>query len=67
MKVIYGATFQTNRREINEYFIDEGLFPNKIDYQAVSDICSILREASKEVFPMAFEAFDWIKDLYRIE
>ena len=66
MKVIYGATLQTNRREIKEYFIAQGLFPNKIDYQAVSDICSILREASKEVFPMAFGALDWIKDLYRI-
>ena len=66
MKVIYGATLQTNRREIKEYFIAKGLFPNKIDYQAVSDICSILREASQQVFPMAFEALDWIKDLYRI-
>ena len=36
MKVIYGATPLTNRREIKEHFIAKGLFPSKIDYQAVS-------------------------------
>ena len=66
MTVVYGATTQSQKREIKEHFIDKGLYPSKIDQQAVSYICTILREAAREVFPMAFEAMDWIKDLYRI-
>ena len=46
--------------------MDKGLYPSKIDKHAVSYICTILRESAREVFPMAFGAMDWIKDLYRI-
>ena len=31
----------------------------------MSYLCKVLEEASREVFPMAFEALDWIKKLYR--
>ena len=66
MTVVYGATTQSQKRDIKQHFMDKGLYPSKIDKQAVSYICTILREAAREVFPMAFEAMDWIKDLYRI-
>ena len=57
MKAVYGATLQTYRADIKQFFIDEGLFPDTITYKPhIEYITSVLDKASKEVFPMAFES-----------
>ena len=33
MKALYGATLQTYRSDIKQFFIDEGLFPDTISYK----------------------------------
>ena len=66
MKAVYGATLQTYRSDIKQFFIDEGLFPDTISYKPhIEYITSVLDKASKEVFPMAFESLRWIKALYK--
>ena len=66
MKKVYGAKQRTNEREIKNYFIDRKLFPKTIDYTSIKYLTEVLRDASEEVFPMAFAALDWIQDLYSI-
>lgn len=66
MKKVYGAKQRTNERDIKNYFIDKNLFPKTIDYSSIKYLTEVLRDASEEVFPMAFAALDWIQDLYSI-
>ena len=42
-----------------------GKYPNPINKEALSQITNVLRDASKEVFPMAFQALTWIKKLIK--
>ena len=65
MKKVYGAAYGTNRYEIKEEFIKQGKYPNPINKEALSQITNVLRDASKEVFPMAFQALTWIKKLIK--
>jgi DNA-directed RNA polymerase len=65
MKVVYGTKEWSNKNEIREYFIEKGLYKNELDHNDVERITKLLRRASKIVFPMAFEALDWIKNLYK--
>ncbi len=66
MKIIYGAKPRTNLLEVRAYFAKKKLFPKVIDYSSLEYITKLLRESSKQVFPMAFEALDWIKELYSL-
>ena len=42
MKIIYGATSQTNIREVKEYFIDKGLYGFTVSWEDVLSITKIL-------------------------
>ena len=66
MKTVYGAAWSTNESEIREEFRKKKLFPKTIDYAATKYLTTELRKAAKEVFPMAYEALDWIKKLYTV-
>ena len=66
MKAVYGATLQTYRSDVKQFFIDKGLFPDTISYKPhIEYITSVLDKASREVFPMAFETLRLIKALYK--
>jgi DNA-directed RNA polymerase len=64
MKKVYGAVWSTNEREVREYFRDKKVFPKTIDHECTKYLTDVLRDASEEVFPMAFAALDWIQNLY---
>ena len=64
MKALYGASQQTNREDIKEYFRKEGLYPDTITFKDVCAITKLLRTASKHVFPSAFQALDWMTKLF---
>jgi DNA-directed RNA polymerase len=66
MKVLYGATDSRNRTDVKMVLIDDGLFPDKVDYKGVIQLTKLLRVASQSVFPKAFEALDWLRDLYNL-
>ena len=64
MKAIYGASSQTYRYDIKEFFKKEGLFPETISYTPhIPYLTKVLDEASRQVFPMAFETLTWRKKL----
>ena len=63
MKLIYNASLKTNRHDVREYFIDQKLYPDIVDNKAVYKITDLIREASRTVFPMAFEALEWLQRL----
>jgi hypothetical protein len=64
MKKVYGAVWSTNEREVREYFREKKVFPKTIDHECTKYLTDVLRDASEEVFPMAFAALDWIQNLY---
>ena len=67
MKAIYGASSQTYRYDIKEFFQKRGLFPETINYTPhIPYLTTVLEEASRQVFPMAFETLTWLKKLWKI-
>tara|TARA_Y100001963_G_scaffold143442_1_gene214343 strand:+ start:103 stop:1311 length:1209 start_codon:yes stop_codon:yes gene_type:complete len=66
MKLLYNASLRTNRTDVREHFIKEGLYPDELDNSSINKLTSLIREASRAVFPMAFEALEWIQDLYKL-
>lgn len=63
MVSIYGGSASTNRKNIIQAYTELGMYPDPIGYQDANQIEMVLRKASKQVFPMAFEALDWLKKL----
>ena len=63
MKIIYGARLKRNTEEVKAYFIDQKLFGTEVEYESIQDLTKVLRKASEQVFPMAFEALNWINKL----
>jgi len=64
MKAIYGTSQSTYRYDIKEFFKSQGLFPDTINYTPhILYLTTVLEEASRQVFPMAFETLDWFKKL----
>ncbi len=67
MKAIYGASTQTYRYDIKEFFQKRGLFPETINYTPhIPYLTTVLEEASRQVFPIAFETLTWLKKLWKI-
>ena len=66
MKIIYGAKLKRNTEEVKAYFIDQKLFGTEGEYESIQYLTKVLRKASEQVFPMAFEALNWIKKLYSV-
>ena len=63
MTKVYGSSYLTNYSDIQDILIEQGKYPDIINKQALSQITKILSDASREVFPLAFEALTWIKSL----
>ena len=66
MKIIYGAKLKRNTEEVKAYFIDQKLFGTEVTYESIQYLTKVLRKASEQVFPMAFEALNWINKLYSV-
>ena len=63
MIAIYGGSFQTNREDVITALRKEGLFPDPISWEDTAVMTNLLKEASKQVFPAAFETLAWLKKL----
>ncbi len=65
MKLLYNASLRTNRNDVRDFFIEQRLYPDTIDNKEINRITDFLRIASRSVFPMAFEALEWIQKLFK--
>ena len=65
MKKVYGASQRTNRADVKNILIEEGLYPDVFDYDQSTYLTKVLDTASKCVFPKAFEVLDWIQLLFK--
>jgi DNA-directed RNA polymerase len=63
MIAIYGGSYRTNRDDVVEALRKEGLYPDPISWEATAVMTDLLKEASKQVFPAAFETLEWIRKL----
>ena len=63
MIAIYGGSFQTNREDVITALRKESLFPDPISWEDTAVMTNLLKEASKQVFPAAFETLAWLKRL----
>ena len=63
MVQVYGASWMTIRERIIKVFTDEGLFPEKVSREDCGKIATLVKQASRQVFPKAFEALDWLTKL----
>ena len=66
MTALYNSTDYGNRQSIRNYFIDEGVFPEEINFNDVVTIYRFLMDASKKLFANAFQTIDWINKLVKI-
>ena len=66
MTALYNSTDYGNRQSIRNYFIDEGVFPEEINFNDVVTIYRFLMDASKKLFADAFQTIDWINKLVKI-
>ena len=66
MVLLYGATFVTVRERVMKVFEEEGLYPETVSKKDCGVITKIVMEASREVFPAAFKALDWLAKLAKI-
>ena len=66
MKLLYNASLRTNRSDVREFFLSNGLYPSELDNKQINKLTDFIREASRSVFPMAFEALEWIQKLYKL-
>ena len=63
MVAIYGGSYRTNREDVIEALRKEGLYPDPISWEESKTVTDLLTEASKAVFPAAFETLAWLKKL----
>ena len=63
MIAIYGGSYRTNRDDVVEALRKERLYPDPISWENTKAITDLLTEASKQVFPAAFETLEWLKKL----
>ena len=66
MKILYNASPRTNREDVRTEFVKQGLYPNPLDDKTITRITKLIVDASRAVFPMAFEAKEWIQKLCKI-
>jgi DNA-directed RNA polymerase len=60
MTAVYGAKSRTFKQRIEEALTKEGDCP---DDKTLWSLASLIHKASKQVFPAAFKALDWLKAL----
>ena len=65
MKVLYGATLRTNRTDVKLALIEDGLYPEPFNYNNVNELTKVITVASEIVFPEAFKALEWLKELFK--
>ena len=63
MVQVYGASWMTIRERIIKVYKDENLFPETITRDDCGKVATLVKEASREVFPKAFKALDWLTKL----
>ena len=66
MTGLYNLTVYGNRKSIRNYFINEGVFPEEINFNDVVTIYRLLMDANKKLFADAFQTIDWINMLVKI-
>ena len=66
MTSFHNSTDYGNRQSIRNYFIDEGVFPEEINFNDVVTIYRFLMDASKKLFADAFQTIEWINKLVKI-
>lgn len=63
MVQVYGACWMTIRDKVVKVFDEEGLFPEHITREDCCNVATLVKKASRQVFPKAFDALDWLKTL----
>ena len=66
MKLLYNSSPSTNKSDVREFFIDKGLYPETISERDIKLLTDLIRDASRSLFPMAFETLDWIQKLNKV-
>ena len=66
MTSFHNSTDYGNRQSIRNYFIDEGVFLEEINFNDVVTIYRFLMDASKKLFADAFQTIEWINKLVKI-
>ena len=66
MTSLHNSTDYGNRQSIRNYFIDEGVFLEEINFNDVVTIYRLLMDANKKLFADAFQTIDWINMLVKI-
>ena len=60
MLSVYGGSFYSISQDIKSALADEKVYP---DSNSLSRLTKLILNASKQVFPAAYEALDWLKNL----
>lgn len=60
MLSIYGGSFLTIRDRIKEYFEEKNI---PIEKESLKDVTKLVIQSSKDLFPAAYEALDWLTKL----
>jgi DNA-directed RNA polymerase len=63
MIAIYGGSNRTNRDDVVEALRKEGLYPYPISWEDTAVMTGQIKDASKQVFPAAFETLEWLRKL----
>lgn len=65
MVMLYGATTLTVKNRVRDAFVNLGIYGNdkEIDYKKAYQIAKLVQQASANVFPKAFKALGWLKEL----
>ena len=66
MKALYNSKEYWNRQSIRNFFIDEEVFPEEINFNNVFTIYRFLMDASKKLFTDDFQTINWINKLVKI-
>ena len=65
---LYGATHGTIRDKVISVFVKQNQFgrDREVSWEMCNQIAYLVQDAAKQIFPMAYQALDWLKDLGRI-
>lgn len=63
MVQVYGASWMTIRDRVIKVFKDENLYPDVVSHKDCGLIATLVKQASRQVFPKAFEALEWMSKL----
>lgn len=81
MQMLYGATHRTVREKVIEVLIDQQIYrstvwtdgkpfevadPTKLGWRDAEKIATLIEQASRQVFPAAYAALDWLAKLAKL-